>query len=177
MERVPFEDLDKPPHHVFYLPHHNAMKDSSTQKLRIVFDGSERASSGWSLKASLLTSHTLQDNLTDILPRFRFHTIALCADVERMYRQVCLKRSSRDYHRLLWRDQPGEPIEVMTRVTFGIQPSAHQVVKALLSPAHDHHHPLASPVILRDFEVDDMISVTSSLEDAIQLQDALQKTL
>ena len=65
----------------------------------------------------------------------------------------------------------------MTRVTFGIRSSAHQAVKALQSAAHDHHHPLASPVILRDFVVDDMISGTSSLEDAIQLQDALQKTL
>ena len=179
MERVPTEDLDKPHHQVFYLPHHNVMKDSSTHKLRVVFDGSAKSSSGWSLNASLMTGPTLQDNLTDILLRFRFHTIALCADVEKMYRQVCLKRSSRDYHRLLWRDQPGEPIEVwrMTRVTFGIRSSAHQAVKALQSAAHDHHHPLASPVILRDFVVDDMISGTTSLEDAIQLQDALQKTL
>ena len=178
-ERVPTEDLDKPHHQVFYLPHHNVMKDSSTHKLRVVFDGSAKSSSGWSLNASLLTGPTLLDNLTDILLRFRFHTIALCADVEKMYRQVCLKRSSRDYHRLLWRDQTGEPIEVwrVTRVTFGIPSSAHQAVKALQSTAHDHHHPLASPVILRDFVVDDMISGTSSLEDAIQLQDALQKTL
>ena len=177
MERAPTEDLDKPHHQVFYLLRHNVMKDSSTHKLRVVFDGSAKSSSGWSLNASILTGPTLQDSLTDILLRFRFHTIALCA--EKMYRQVCLKRSSRDYQRLLWRDQPGESIEVwrMTRVTFGIRSSAHQAVKALQSTAHEHHHPLASPVILRDFVVNYMISGASSLEDAIQLQDALQKTL
>ena len=179
MERVPTDELDKPNHQVFYLPHHNVMKDSSTHKLRVVFDGSAKSSSGWSLNASLLTGPTLQDNLTDILLRFRFHSIALCADVEKMYRQVGLKPSSRDYHRLLWRDQPSQPIEVwrMTRVTFGIRSSAHHAVKALRSVADDQHHPLASPVILRDFVVDDMISGTSTVEEAVQLQEALQQTL
>ena len=65
----------------------------------------------------------------------------------------------------------------MTRVTFGIRSFAHQAVKARQSAAHDHHHPLASPAIFRDFVVDDMISGTSSLENAIQLQDALQKSI
>ena len=122
MERVPTDDRDKPHHQVFYLPHHNVMKDSSTHKLRVAFDGSAKSSPGWSLNASLLTGPTLQDNLTDILLRFRFHTTALCADVETMYSQGYLKRISRDYHQRLWRDQPGEPIEVwrMNRVTFGI---------------------------------------------------------
>ena len=83
---IPTEDLDKP-HQVFYFSHHNVMKDSSTHKLRMVFDGSAKSSSGWSLNASLLTGPTLQDNLTDML-RFRFHTITLRADVEKMYRQV-----------------------------------------------------------------------------------------
>ena len=178
MERVPTEDLDKPHHQVFYLPHHNVMKDSSTHKLRLVFDSSAKSSSGWSLNASLLTGPTLQDN-TDILLGFRFHTIALCANVEKMYRQVGLETASRDYHRLLWRDHPGQPIEVwrMTRVTFGIRSSAHHAVKALRSVADNHHHPIASPVILRDFVVDEMISGTSSVEEAVELQEALQQTL
>ena len=155
------------------------MKDSSTHKLRVVIDGSAKSSSGWSLNASLLTGPTLQDNLTDILLRFRFHSIALCADVEKMYRQKGLKTGSRDYHRLLWRDHPGQPIEVwrMTRVTFGIRSSAHHAVEALRCVADDHHHPVASPVNLRDFVVDDMISGTSSVKEAVELQEALQQTL
>ena len=38
MERVPTEDLDEPHHQIFYLPHHNVMKDSSTDKLRVAFE-------------------------------------------------------------------------------------------------------------------------------------------
>ena len=126
-----------------------------------------------------MTGPTLQVNLTEILLRFRFHSIALRADVKKMYPRVGLKISSRGYHRLIWRDQPGPPIEVwrMTRVTFGIQSSAHHAVKALRSVADDHHHSIASPVILRDFVVDDMISGTSSVEEAVELQEALKQTL
>lgn len=38
-ETVPREDLDKPPHEVFYLPMHAVRKESSTTtKIRAIFD-------------------------------------------------------------------------------------------------------------------------------------------
>ena len=40
-ERVPQIDLDKQPSKTFYLPMHVVMKDSSTTKLRVVFDASK----------------------------------------------------------------------------------------------------------------------------------------
>ena len=74
----------------------------------------------------------------------------------------------------------------MKQLRSDARPASHSAFDLLLTkqsrlfnllPTNDHHHPLASPVILRDFVVDDEISFTSSLEDAIQLQDALRKTL
>ena len=65
----------------------------------------------------------------------------------------------------------------MTWVTFAFPSSAHHAVKALRSVANDHHRPSASTVILRDFVVDDMISETSSVEEAVELREALLRTL
>ena len=59
-EVVPREDLDKPPHEVFYSPMHVVHKDSSTTtKVRAVFDAS-------------MVGPTIHSSLIDVLIRFRF---------------------------------------------------------------------------------------------------------
>ena len=180
LERVPSDELFKLPHDVYYLPHHHVVKESSTTtKLRIVFDASAVTTNGTSLNDSLMTGPTLQDNLCDILLRFRFHVVALSADVEKMYRQIGLHPSSRDYHRILWRDQPCDPIQTwrMTRVTYGVRSSAHHAIKSSQAVGKESEHANARQVILRDFVVDDMLSGAPTVDEARQLQDALQSTL
>ena len=71
----------------FYLPHHCVIKDaSSTAKRRIVFDASAKSASGASLNDRLMVGATLQKDLFGILIRFRFHQLALFADIAKMYR-------------------------------------------------------------------------------------------
>jgi len=67
---------------VVYLPHHGIVKESSTStKLRVVFDASAKNSKGYSLNDALRIGPVLQDNLINIVLRFRFHKIALTADL------------------------------------------------------------------------------------------------
>ena len=44
-----------------------------------------------------------QDDLFKILLRFRKHKIALSADITKMYRQIALKKSAKDFQRIVWR--------------------------------------------------------------------------
>jgi len=77
-EIVPESDLLKPVQETFYLPMHAVSKeDSTTTKLRIVFDASAKSSSGVSLNDSLLVGPTVHPSLIDVLLLFRTHRIAL----------------------------------------------------------------------------------------------------
>ena len=117
----------------YYLPHHCVFKDSTTTKLRVVFDASSKSPNGNSLNDCLLLGPRLQDDVFDILIRFRLHQYALSADVAKMYRQVGLDKSDRDFHRILWRDYVTDEIRElrMTRVTYGVASSSYHSTRAL----------------------------------------------
>lgn len=68
----------------FFLPHHAIMKESTTTKLRTVFDGSRPTSSGVSLNDQLIVGPKLQEDIFRILVRFRSHKIGFVADIEKM---------------------------------------------------------------------------------------------
>ena len=89
----------------YYFPHHCVFKDSTTTKLRGVFNASSKSLNGNSLNDCLLVGPRLQDDVFDVLIRFRLHRFALSADVVKMYRRVALDESDRDFQRILWRDR------------------------------------------------------------------------
>lgn len=67
---------------IIYLPHHAVTKqDSPTTKLRVVFDASSATSSGISLNDILRVGLTVQQDLLDILLRFRQHDYVLTVDI------------------------------------------------------------------------------------------------
>lgn len=70
----------------YFIPHHGVI--SERKKFRVVFDGSATTSSGQSFNDIHMKGERLQDNLVDIVLRFRLHKIALTADVQQMYRQI-----------------------------------------------------------------------------------------
>ena len=179
LEKVPQEELDNPRH--FYLPHHCVTKDSSsTTKLRVVFDASSKTTSGVSLNDCLSVGPKIQDDIFQILTRFRFFKVAMSADVAKMYRQVELCYKDKDLHRLLWRFKPTDPIDTyrMTRVTYGVASSSYHSIRCLTECANIESTP--EPVreaIKRDFYVDDLLTGASSEKEAEQLQDGLISTL
>ena len=129
LEKVPDDQLDNPRN--FYLPHHCVTKeDSSNTKLRVVFDASAKTTIGYSLNDCLLVGPKCQDDLFNILIRFRMFKIAMSADVAKMYRQVKLSLENRDLHRIIWRKNPTEPILTyrMTRVTYGVASSSFHAI-------------------------------------------------
>ena len=146
----------------FYLPHHCVTKeDGSTTKLRVVIDASAKTTTGYSLKDCLLVGPKCQDDLFNILIRFRMFKIAMLADVAKMYRQVELSPEDRDLHRILWRKNPTDPILTyrMTRVAYGIASSSFHAVRSLLDCAKFPNTPeIVEEAIERDFYVDDILT-------------------
>ena len=64
-------------HLTYYMPHHAVLKpESTTTKLRVVFDASCRTSIGVALNDGLMVGPVVQDDLLSIALRFRFHRFA-----------------------------------------------------------------------------------------------------
>ena len=137
MEQVNENELDNP--NCFYRPHDYVHKpDSTTTKLRVVFDASARTTSGHSLNDCLLVGPKLQVDLFNIIIRFRFFKVAIIADISKMYRQVELNRQERDIHRLLWQSISMQPVQTlrMTRVTYGSAAASYHSIRALTECAN-----------------------------------------
>lgn len=95
----------------YYLPHHCVVKDSSsTTKLRVVFDGSSKTTTGISINEKQLVGPRQQDELFQIVVRFRKHQIALTADIAKMYRQVRISEEDWDYQRIVWPEKSTDGI-------------------------------------------------------------------
>ena len=145
-----------------------------------MFDASSKSPNGYSLNDCLLLGPRLQDDVFDILIRFRLHQYALSADVAKMYRQVAFDESDRDFHRILWRDFLTDEIRElrMTRVTYGVASSSYHSTRALQESGKTNGpNPNIVNVILNDFWVDDLLSGADTLEEACVLKDDLIETL
>ena len=157
---IPFCELNPSPRDSFYLPTHGGVKeDSSTTKLRIVFDGSASTSTGVSLNDSLLDTPNFFPKPVNILTRFRTYNVALTSDVGKMFREVSLRLEDRDFRRFLRRDPDTNKLQEcrMTCLTFGIKTSPFLASRVLRQLAKDlkERYPEASEIIRTSFYVDD----------------------
>ncbi len=174
-ETVPFHELQNTD--VCYLPVHAVVKEtSSSTKLRAVFDASARSKSGASLNDMLLPGPSLYPPLTDILTRFRCHTIGISADIKKMFREILLNDSEKDWHRFLARNSSGKIEDRrMLCLTFGIKSSpflATQVLR-ILANTYESSHPRAALAIREEFYMDDVLSGADSNEAALDLHKEL----
>ena len=134
---VPDHEVPCPPHSAYYLPHRAVLKeDSSSTKIRVVFDGSAKTTSGKSLNDVLLDAPNPVNDLINVMIRWRFFAIPLVADVRKMYRMVSMVRADRDFHRFLWQFRGFDNLTHcrLTRVAFGLKPSSY------LSGAYIQHN-------------------------------------
>ncbi|XP_011859104.1 PREDICTED: uncharacterized protein LOC105556616 [Vollenhovia emeryi] len=165
-----------------YLPHHGVIRKTSlTTKLRVVFDASARTTSGLSLNDTLLVGSKLQDNIIDIVMRFRLPAIAVTADLQKMYRQILIHPNDRDYQRILWRFSPSDPITEykLNTVTYGQACAPFLAIRCVRQLAEEGANEFseASRVLLNDLYVDDIITGVNCEDEAIQLISQLNSLL
>lgn len=172
------------PKHVktHFLPHHCVHKeDSTTTKLRVVFDGSAKTTTGISLNEILHSGPTIQPKLFDTLMRFRFFKIALSGDICKMYRCVRVSHPDDFLQCILWRNSPDEDINIykLDTLTYGTKPAAFLAIRAMhqLSSDEEKSFPIGANVVRRDFYVDDLISGGQSVQEVIEIRQQVTELL
>lgn len=168
---------DKP---MYYLPHHAVFKsDSSTTKLRVVFDGSAESTSGLSLNDIMLRGPKIQPDIYNILLRFRLHHIALTADVAKMYRQVLVDEGDCYLQRIVYRSHPDESLKHfnLKTVTYGTKSASFLATRCLFQLGYEHRDTAIGQTICNDFYVDDLISGGDSDQDCFSIYEQLQSIL
>lgn len=164
----------------YFLPHHGVFRvDSTTTKLRVVFDASATTTSGKSFNDIQLIGPALQNDLVSILLRFRQFKYVVCADVEKMYRQILVHPEQRDLQLILWRDNPCDPIGVyrLNTVTYGTASAPFLSIRCLKQLASEVRNNAVAQVINEDMYVDDVISGNDDKELLIKICDEVSKVL
>ncbi|KAI5731279.1 hypothetical protein M8J77_007377 [Diaphorina citri] len=154
-----------------FLPHHPVLReDSLTTKLRVVFNASAKTSTGISLNDFQYTGPRVQEELFSLLIRSRLHKILLCADVEKMYRQILLDPDQRNLQLILWRRNSNELVQIyqLKTITYGTASAPFLATQTLLQLAEDERHlfPVASRITRTDFYMDDLITGCENIDEA-----------
>jgi hypothetical protein len=175
------EENDPPGQQNYYFPHHAVLKPSSTStKLRVVFDGKAKPN-GLSLNEVLMTGPKIQNDLFDILLRFRIYIYAFSGDVEKMFRQVKLDPAFRRYHRAFWRAHPEDKLKVLEllTVTYGTSPASFLAVRSMIQLAREEsvNFPAAAEAILEDCYMDDILTGANTLKAARQLRSDIEELM
>ncbi|XP_011496530.1 PREDICTED: uncharacterized protein LOC105361122 [Ceratosolen solmsi marchali] len=128
----------------YYLPHHGVLKpDSSTTKLRVVFNGSSPSSTGRSLNDIMHTYADLNPNIVDVLIWIHKYRYLFSTDITKMYRQILVHQDDWDLQRILWIDELGnEVIYQSTTVTYGTRAAPFLAVRTLLQLIQDAVPPI-----------------------------------
>nr|XP_044249370.1 uncharacterized protein LOC123002807 [Drosophila takahashii] len=172
---------DIPANH-YFIPHHCVLKpESSTTKLRVVFDASCKTTSNKSLNDILYAGPTVQSELFAILLRFRTHKYVFTADIEKMYRQVWIHPDDQYHQLIVWRMNPSDDLKYyrLKTVTYGTTSAPFLATKCLdyLSEKAKDQFPLGSSALKHDFYVDDCLTGANSVAEAVQIQRELNKIL
>lgn len=118
----------------YFIPHSCVIKpDSTSTKLRVVFDASAKSSNGYSLNDLQLSEPAAQRDLFELLLDFRCHDKVVTADIAKMYRQVNVHEQDSWLQCILWRDNPSHKIQAyrLKTVTYGEAAASFLACRAL----------------------------------------------
>ncbi|XP_043498377.1 uncharacterized protein LOC122521596 [Polistes fuscatus] len=153
--------LDAPePSQAFYLPHHEIWREqSSSTKLRVVFNGSAKSLTGISLNDLMHTGPKTQTDIFDVLLWIRQHKYIFITDIVKMFRQIQVHLKDHDLQRILWVKESSQvQAYQLTSVTYGTRSAPYLACRILRQLVEDegHNYPLAVNPILKGSYVDDI---------------------
>ena len=146
-----------------FLPHHGVLKEnSSTTRLRTVFNGSMRTQQGYSLNDYLHVGENLLPDLALLTLNWRNYKYAFTSDVEKMFRRILVHADDQRWQLILWRFDPSKPVEIycLRTVTYGLGCSpflANRSMKQLAKDGEDKY-PIGSAVLNSEIYMDDVLS-------------------
>ncbi|XP_045456869.1 uncharacterized protein LOC123666892 [Melitaea cinxia] len=160
----------------FYLPHHCVIRDeSTTTKLRVVFNASAPSTSGLSLNDLMERGPNLQQDLQSLLIKWRQFRYGFTADIEKMFRMVWLHPDDQKYQKIIWRESPLDKMNIfqLKTVTYGTKAAPFLAMMTLRRLAQDerqnYQESSAPKVIESSFYMDDLVYGCHSIESAKRL--------
>ncbi|XP_023246626.1 uncharacterized protein LOC111643287 [Copidosoma floridanum] len=152
MEPVPKHDSNKSS---YYMPHHAVFRQGNPDKIRVVFNASQRASSGQSLNDFLLPGAKLQLDITVVI----------------------MHHDDIDWQRIVWRLDRSQPIQDYraTTVTYGTALAPYLALRVLQQLAHDEGgaYPEAAIILRHQMYVDDAFGGADDVGSALRCRDQL----
>ena len=135
-----------------------------------MFDASAKHK-GVSLNDEILPGPKLQNDLVDILLRFRRNPIALVADISEMYLRIQIAPPDRRYFRFLWRDldiKRKPEVYEFERVVFGKKSAPFEAQYTIQEHARKHQKqfPAAAETVLESTYMDDSMDSTVDEQNA-----------
>ncbi|XP_028415653.1 uncharacterized protein LOC114539014 [Dendronephthya gigantea] len=179
---VPEEELSKL-QPLWYLPHHAVWHPRKPGEPRVVFDCASKTE-GTSLNDELLRGPENTSTLIGVMLRFRVETVAVTADIKRMFHQVHVIPEHRGVLCFLW--WPDGDITKASKTyqmlvhLFGAKSSPSVVGYALRRTAKDNaedHPPEVIDAVLHDFYVDDLLKSYTTPDIAVSVSKKLENLL
>ena len=171
-EIVPEDEIDNPD--CYYMPHSVVSRPSLTTPHRIVFDASSHMRNENSLNSALTKGPNYIPLITQIIAKFRRNPCAVSSDIKKMFLQISVDPSQRDYLRFLWRNlDESKKVSIFRFVVlcFGLVASpflSMSVIKEHCMRFMDQF-PEAALALLTSLYVDDLLTGTRSVEEAVKL--------
>lgn len=161
-----------------FLPHHGVVRlDSTTTKLRVVFNASARTSSGHSLNELMECGPNLQKDLQAIILRWRTYQFVYTADIEKFYRQILVQEEDQHLQKIVWRESPIAPIQEyqLRTVTYGTKAAPFLAMRTIKQLIVDdgHQYPLATNILSQQLFVDDLLGGSNTIPEAEEAQQQL----
>ncbi|XP_022827101.1 uncharacterized protein LOC111356845 [Spodoptera litura] len=123
-----------------YLSHHGVLRaESSTTKLRVVFNASAKTSTGHSLNDLMCRGPNLQQDLLNLILKWRKFKYAFTADIEKMFRNIWIHPDYQKYQKIIWRNHQSEPLREyqLATVTYGTKAAPFLAMMTLKQLAID----------------------------------------
>lgn len=156
-----------------FLPHHAVQRaESTTTKLRVVFNASSKTSSGYSLNDLMYRGPNLQLDLLELILRWRQYRFAFTADIEKCFRMILVDEQDQSLQQIVWRQSPDQPIRSykLATITYGTKAAPFLTMMTLRKLASDEQqkYPEAVKCIQEELYMDDWVSGAHSIEEGKQ---------
>lgn len=175
MCRVPENELESVP--TYYLLHHGVLREqSSTTKLRVIFNASSPTETGISLNDILYPGRKLQNEISDVLLWFRLQRYVFSTDIVKMYRQIKIHPEDQNLQRIFWKTPSQDIITFrLTTVTYGLNCSPYLALRTVQKLIEDEgsRFPLAIPALSRGRYVDDIFGGADTINETKLIVDQL----
>ena len=182
LRRVPDEEVPtlKP---IWYLPYHAVWHPRKPAEPRVVFDCASK-SGGVSLNDQLLQGPENTSSLIRVILRLRVNSVAVAADVRRMFHQVFVSPEDHGALCYLWfpvRDLTKDPKTYQMLVhIFGATSSPSVFGYALRKTATDNTEDFSRETldaVMQYFYVDDLLKSFKTTREAVEITKQLQELL